>query len=184
MINLVTPTNGKFTVRKMVERNNTIIKKIVDLEKCKQLKLKWQVFKPKPTCYRPLSDRGILSDFKLHKTIVPGLQRFTLQKGSLPPNTLTTEEILINSRDVDSKQDKRLSMNATAYYDKALGSVKKHRKVRKPSILNKTSYTPKLNNPFRSAENSPRSHENTTANEFFITGEGQGKFYIFILYEI
>lgn len=89
----------------MVEKNNSIIKNIVDLEKEKN-KLKWSFAKPSSKAYMPLKNRVVPSSFQPGATIV----RASLQKPERESilTNITSKEIIENLRDVDSQRDRRL----------------------------------------------------------------------------
>jgi len=87
----------------------------VDLEHEKNKNVKYTQKKFKLSDYKPLSNRGVATQFDIHKTVVPESFRRhkDVDNGGL---AITKDEILFNRRDVDSVMDKRLSQNQFAYH--------------------------------------------------------------------
>lgn len=139
------------------------------------MKLKYPIIKPSSTKYRPLSDRGILSDFKLHKTIVPVSQAYSNTTAASKACELTKAEIIMNLRDVDSKQDKRFFENTTAYYERI--NRKKPNSTKAHKIPRKT-YHSSFNRSYRNSISQFKESKETNTNDgngFFITESNDNK---------
>lgn len=143
----------RMTCRDIAEKNNSVIRKIVDLETSKKSKLKWGIYQPKGNVYRPTSDRTAVMNLDLNRTIIPVHERQKAMRKEKGGISITTAEIIRNNRDVDSRYDKR--------------NLPKEKKKR--ASLNRTMYSPHLKSPFTHKSHSidPGISRGT---DFFVTG--------------
>ncbi|CAI2360013.1 unnamed protein product [Moneuplotes crassus] len=159
------PHSTKFTVREMVDRNNMMIKNIVDLEKEKN-KLKWSFAKPTQSNYVAFKDRSAMASFQPGNTIVrQSIARFGNHN---PLTSITSKEILENLRDVDSRRDKRLRSHTSQHHPK-----KSHKRKSKKAKFNDSR---RFKSVIQTVEYDKHVEQEKRIedNSFFLTGQAMG----------
>ena len=162
---MIGKTDSSWANKESVNKNNSLIRNIVDLEREKN-KLKWKFTKPTHTLYFPSTNRMDLTKFEPQKTIVP-LAMKEYQKEAKGIN-ITSKEILGNNRDVDTKQDKRRSIKTNLTHKSKDGSE------RMTSFGRRTSNITSEGRRVSSCANNYEDKKNSTGISFFLTNPHGG----------